>query len=350
MALATLLLGACASEPTSKTESEPQIPASEYAIQAGLKDERGRFREIFCAVLSERGSELPDYRPCEEALTEVGVEAGATGLPVQLGQSATDFVFLIVPGLGWECFAEWLDHEDTGPEHVAQFGYDVRLLPVDGLSSTEHNAEQIRDYITNLPPELKGRPIVLAGYSKGAPDILTAITQYQEVGDRVTAVVSLAGSVGGSPLADDATQSQANLLTWWPGSTCGEGDEGAVESLRTDVRQQWLQDNPLPDTIHYYSVITYPDPERVSWGLKNGYKVLSGVDVRNDTQVLIYDQMIPGSTLVAYANADHWAIAVPVAREHAFIGSTLVNHNDYPREAFLEALLRYVEEDLAENQ
>jgi valyl-tRNA synthetase len=57
--------------------------------------------------------------------------------------------------------------------------------------------------------------------------------------------------------------------------------------------------------------------------------------------------MIPGSTLVAFVNADHWAIAVPVAREHEFIGSTLVNRNDYPREAFLEALLRYVEEDLA---
>jgi hypothetical protein len=31
------------------------------------------------------------------------------------------------------------------------------------------------------------------------------------------------------------------------------------------------------------------------------------------------------------------------------LGNTLVNHNDYPREALLEALLRYVEEDLAAN-
>jgi len=36
---------------------------------------------------------------------------------------------------------------------------------------------------------------------------------------------------------------------------------------------------------------------------------------------------------------------VPVARSHSVVGSTLVDQNDYPREAFLEALLRYVEED-----
>ena len=62
--------------------------------------------------------------------------------------------------------------------------------------------------------------------------------------------------------------------------------------------------------------------------------------------MIIFDQMVPGSTLVAFVNADHWAIAVPVARSHSIVGSTVVNHNDYPREAFLEALLRYVEEDL----
>ncbi|MEP1595476.1 MAG: hypothetical protein ABJK20_12900, partial [Halieaceae bacterium] len=137
-------------------------------------------------------------------------------------------------------------------------------------------------------------------------------------------------------------------LTHVPGSQCDKGDEGAVDSLRTGVRQTWLAENPLPETLRYYSVVTYPDYDRVSWGLRNSYRALSGVDARNDTQVLIYDQIIPQSTLVAFINADHWAIAVPVTRKHSFIGSTFVNHNDYPREAMLEALLRYIEEDLAQ--
>jgi hypothetical protein len=40
-------------------------------------------------------------------------------------------------------------------------------------------------------------------------------------------------------------------------------------------------------------------------------------------------------------------MAIPVDRSHSFIGKTFVNHNAFPREAFFEALLRYVEEDLA---
>ena len=58
-------------------------------------------------------------------------------------------------------------------------------------------------------------------------------------------------------------------------------------------------------------------------------------------------KVIPGSSLVGYINADHWAIAVPVARSHSTVGSLFVTQNAYPREALVEALLRFVEEDLA---
>jgi hypothetical protein len=58
--------------------------------------------------------------------------------------------------------------------------------------------------------------------------------------------------------------------------------------------------------------------------------------------------MIPGSVIMGFLNADHWAIAVPVDRSSAFLSSTLVNKNNFPREVLLEALFRFVEEDLAE--
>ncbi len=38
-----------------------------------MTDDRGRFREVFCAVLEERGSTLPDFRTCDEALTSDGM-------------------------------------------------------------------------------------------------------------------------------------------------------------------------------------------------------------------------------------------------------------------------------------
>lgn len=342
-----LMLCACSSQPEVPSVEESAAEITDFMALDQLRDSRGRFREIFCAVLEAHGKELPDYRSCEIAIKDTGPEAGATGASVVLGTSATKPLVLLVPGLGWECFSDWLDLQYSAPIHVARFGYEVRAIPVDGLSSSSHNAEQINDYFDGLAPEDLARPIILMGYSKGTPDILEALVRYPQMAEKVTAVLSLAGSVKGSPLADEATQGQANLLTHFPGSRCEKGDEKAVESLRTDVRQTWLAQNTLPSHVRYYSVVTYPDYDRVSWGLRKSYLALSGVDARNDTQVLIYDQIIPRSTLVAFINADHWAIAVPVSRKHAFIGSTFVNHNDYPREALVEALLRFIEEDLA---
>ena len=40
-------------------------------------------------------------------------------------------------------------------------------------------------------------------------------------------------------------------------------------------------------------------------------------------------------------------MAVPVARHHDFASATYASENDYPREVMLEALFRYIEEDLA---
>ena len=240
-----------------------------------------------------------------------------------------------------------MNSEDSSRDHIRQFGYDLIIANVDALSSTTTNARQIRDAIMALEMKDTGPNLVLIGYSKGAPDILEAIVSYPEIRERIAAVVSAAGAVGGSPLANDATQSQLDLLKHWPDAECTSGDGGAVESLRPVTRKTWLAENPLPGDFPYYSLVTYPNPERISSILESSYNKLSRVDARNDSQLLFYDQVIPGSTLIAYINADHWALSVPVARTHPTIGSMFVDQNDYPREALLEAVMRFVEESLA---
>ena len=341
-----LVLAACATEPLVpySTDAQPLVLAP--AGEAGIVDKRARFREIYCAVLEARRG-LPDYRPCEEALTRVGEEPAGTGRPVDLGPSKRRLVAAVVPGVGFDCVEKWLESPGTAAQHVRQYGYDQVMIKVDALSGTANNARQIRDALLAMPAEPGPARLVLIGYSKGAPDILDALVTYPEIRNRVAAVVSAAGAVGGSPLANDAEQYQADFLRHFPGANCESGDGGAVESLRPATRRAWLARNPLPTDVRYYSLATFPQPERISSVLKSSYRKLAGIDARNDSQVIFYDQVIPGSDLMAFVNADHWALALPIARSHATIGAVFVTQSAYPREALLEAVLRFVEEDLS---
>ena len=158
-----------------------------------------------------------------------------------------------------------------------------------------------------------------SGTPSGTPDILEAIVHYLELQTRVAAVISAAGAVGGSPLANDASESMVDLLQYFPGTECDPGDEYALESLKPEVRQRWLADHPLPDTVRYYSLATLPDEEQISAGLKSSYRKLARVDARSDSQLIFYDQIVPGSTLLGYLNADHWALYVAIGRSHKFI-------------------------------
>jgi hypothetical protein len=253
----------------------------------------------------------------------------------------------MVPGIGYACFAPWLESPNTPRDHVRKFGYDARAIEVDALSGTATNARQIRDAILAMPAEPGPPRLLLIGYSKGTPDILEAVVRYPEIHDRIAAIVSVAGAVGGSALANDAKDWQADLLRHWPKAECDPGDGEAVSSLRPEIRKAWLAANPLPANLRFYSLVTLPDRGRISRIVAPTYEKLAKIDPRNDSQVIYEDQIVPGSALLGYLNADHWAVVVPVARAHPVIGSTLANRNDYPREALLEAVLRFVEEDLA---
>ena len=148
-------LGACAATPLIPYSADTPPLVLAPASLVGVQDQRGRFREIYCAVLEAHGHALPDYRPCEDALTRVGTEPAGTGKPVDLGPSKRRLVAAVVPGIGYECFEPWLNPPGSVGQHVRQFGYDAVLLKVDALSSSENNARQIRDAIIAMPSDCR---------------------------------------------------------------------------------------------------------------------------------------------------------------------------------------------------
>jgi hypothetical protein len=166
-------------------------------VPAGVTDARGRFGEIYCRVLEEHGPDLPDHRPCTDAMSRVAGEPVGPGQPVDLGPSRRNLVAAVVPGIGYGCVAAWMQPDEAMAAHVRGFGYDLRMIAVDALSGTSKNARQIRDAVLAMPEEPGPPQLVLIGYSKGTPDILEAVVTYPEIRPRIAAVVSIAGAVGG---------------------------------------------------------------------------------------------------------------------------------------------------------
>jgi hypothetical protein len=146
-------------------------------------------------------------------------------------------------------------------------------------------------------------------------------------------------------LADDAPASMLGMLEYLPGSECDEGDGGALDSLKPSIRRDFLRTRELPNTVHY-SVASFAQREQISFGLRGSYDDLAKIDPRNDSQVLFYDQIIPGGALLGFVNADHWAVALPISRQRPALAATVINRNEFPREILLEAIVRHVEEQL----
>jgi hypothetical protein len=96
-------------------------------------------------VLEAHARDVPDYRPCEEALSRVGSEPAGTGRPVDLEPSRRRLLAAAVAGIGYECFEKWLQPPGTVAKHVQQFGYDLALLSSQGRCTVKLRPQRAPD-------------------------------------------------------------------------------------------------------------------------------------------------------------------------------------------------------------
>jgi pimeloyl-ACP methyl ester carboxylesterase len=220
----------------------------------------------------------------------------------------------------------------------------VRTITVGGRSGTGHNAQQIAAALSAAPID-RGRKVILVGYSKGGLDILRFLVDFPERAADVDAVVSIATPVFGTPLADLAAPAYRALLAKLPMEKCPTGDGDVMASLQPDEAVHWLASNPLPEDVRYYSLAAFASRERVARALVPTWKHLGADGQRNDGQVVAIDAVIPGATLLGFANSDHWGIALTTETVHP----TLLSRPDprpFPLEKLLVAVVTFVADDL----
>jgi len=342
--VAVAWLAGCQSYPTAEEIDATSAAVPPAAASPAWHDGRARFRQVLCDVAERRGATRGGSPGCGTLLWRLADEPAPAGPAGPLPPIDPGLRFFIVTGALSDCFGvDALPYREE-VERLAAEGITVRTIRVSGRSSATHNARQIADVLAAaLEPVDRA---VLMGYSKGAVDILHFLDEFPDLAHRVVAVVSLAGPIYGSPLAGRGAWLYDHLLSGAFAGRCDPGDGGLADSLLPDVRREWLAAHPLPAGVAYFSVAAFTTRAHLARALRPSWRLLAGSDPRNDGQVLPADAVIPGSTLLGYANADHWGLAIAVERELPHVAAR-PEGNLLPQAVLLEAILRQVSEALA---
>lgn len=308
-------------------------------------DGRARFREIFCQLLAEKNESAAHGGRCDDYLLRLTDEPHPAGIATPPPDLNPCYRVLIVPDLLNDCFSSITFAFADAILALRDRGVKIDSLVVGGRSSSDINAAYLAETIKGQDLARDER-LILIGHSKGVVDILHCLVNYPEAARRVAAVISVAGAVNGCLLTPRLNTIYADLARRFTSGPCHGEDDGAIESLNPAVRLSWLAAHPLPESVAYFSLAAMTTRDRMNTLLKASYDLLWIYSPRNDGVLLISDQLIPGGTLLGYANVDHWSVVLPLEDQHRRLSETIRSPVKFPRDVLLEALLVYVTEAL----
>lgn len=327
-------LAGCTTPPHAAQFEETSAVLHSPDSSLAIEDQRARFRQIFCQLAQADGVIARKDEHCRDALWQLADESAQAPVD-ELPKMRTDLRLVIVTGAFGDCYGENAIPFRTGIQRLEKQGVRVDVVRVNGQSSTVHNAAQIAAYFSQTPIGSEG--VVLLGYSKGAIDVLQFLDDFPSSASKVAAVISVAGPIWGTPLAAHTSWIFRHLAAPVLKSQCDPGDRGAVESLQPKWRAAWQTHHPLLPGTPFFSLEGFTTKEHLARGLRMSYAMLAKHDTRNDGQLLIEDQLEPGSILLGYVNADHWGMAITIERELHSMGAR-EEPNTVPLDQFLEAI------------
>ncbi|MFO1324225.1 MAG: hypothetical protein U1F15_09175 [Burkholderiales bacterium] len=295
VSVAMLALAGCASDPMPMGGETPPLPPA----LAAAADLRGAYRAALCAR-ADMGDD-----GCARTLYRF---AGETPAPRPAAADAARYRLLFVPGFMATCFPSIHSFADVADAARAA-GFDAQVLDVGGRDGVAASADRLAAHLASIPDD--GRRIIVVAHSKGVVDTLELLAARPNPDPRVVAVLSVAGALQGSPLADRLHGLYHATLGVFPFAGCARGAGDAVADMQPARRQRWWARYGPRIPVPVYALVSIPELDRLSTTLLAPFGGLARTSRYNDGMLLAEGQVAAPVRLLGVVNADHITVAIP---------------------------------------
>jgi len=263
-------------------------------------DMRGIYRAALCA---------PDRLAGDACARVLRTYDGEVAAPRPPPAAAEKYRLMFVPGFLASCFRGVHSFADVVVE-ARKAGFTADVLGVGGRNDIASNEKLIAEQVARMT-DGDPRRIILIGHSKGANELLAVLAARPDIASRVDALLTVAGALNGSPLADDLHGLYGMTAAIMPFEGCDRGQGDPVADLTSAAREAWWAAHGNAVSTPIYSLVTLPDLSRLSLSLFAPYALLSSYTPDNDSMLRVQDQVVRSSHLLGIVNADHLSVAIP---------------------------------------
>ncbi len=255
------------------------------------------FAALYMADRILRSSENREFRMAYDQTCQRLRKTLPRGV-IQLPVTAADYEVIFVPGFLYKRYPI------TGADLAAPRAVLKKIgLPHSFVETVEDgvieaNAEIVMSAIRARARS--GRRMILVSVSKSGPEVALALTRL-EPGETsaVAAWVNIAGTLQGSPLADDESFQLENYT--------GKINMAGVESMSTTRSRRRFAGFRIPEHVLVVNYIGVPTIGSVSMLASRGFFHLRSFGP-NDGLALLPDLIIPGGLTLAEVGPDHFLL------------------------------------------
>lgn len=265
-----------------------------------LKRLSGEFSADFAALyFADRIARMPrnqDFRAAYERARSLA-QSDLRQAVARLAAAASEYDIVFVPGYLYR------RHRTTGADlaapraAIAKAGLAARFVETVEDGTIEANADIIAGALRGRG---HNRRIIVVSVSKSGPEVALALTRLGPLGaGAVAAWINIAGTLQGSPLADDHLAHWEDLI--------GQVDRAGVESLGTERSRQRFAELRVPGHVFVLNYFGIPLAASVSWLGRSGYAELRGHGP-NDGLSLLADLVYPEGVTLFEIGRDHFLL------------------------------------------